>query len=271
MMSLCRPGIILLFFLSILHIPVAGQTGDRQQSDTAVSDTVVVGSEEGRAGVVQNDSVYETSADTSGVSADSLLARTVADSLVGAWKKAPAFSYANDPRYWKRVPEKDDSAPWVMRLLSSKAFQYGFYLILGALLVYAIGRIVSENQLGIFYRRGAKRSVGGDDQPAEEFMEKQDVERGLQRSLDNGDFREAIRYSYLRSLRQLDERGLIRYHGRATNQEYVRQLNGTAQEASFRFLTQAYEKVWYGQFGLSEETFRRLFGYFMEFDKTVQG
>ena len=208
----------------------------------------------------------------SGAPADPLLARAVPDSVVGAWKHDPSYRYATDPRYWQRDRDEDDALPrWLVRLLSSKGFRYGIYIILGAILVYAIGRIVTENQLGIFYRRGAKRSGQQDAQPAEEGLEEQDVDRRLQQSLDNGDYRQAVRYSYLRSLRKLDERGLILYHGKTTNQEYLRQLNGTVQEAPFRYLTRAYEKVWYGQFGLSEETFRRLFGYFIEFDKMVQG
>jgi len=272
MISLRRRGIVLLICISVGYLPAAAQTSDRGRGDTAVTDTVVVGSEEGTTAVPQSDSMYDTAADTAGLGGDSLTARTVPDSMVRAWKNDPDFAYANDPRYWQR--EREEESPWqvwLLRFLSSAAFRYGVYIILGALLVYAIGRIVTENNLGGFYRRGKKRPGGKEEQPAEETLTEEDLDRRLQHALDSGDYRSAIRYSYLRSLMRLDERGLIRYHGRATNHEYLRQLAGTAQEAPFRFLTLAYEKVWYGQFGLNEETFRRLSGYFMEFDKTLRG
>jgi hypothetical protein len=274
MMSLRRPGMILFTFLLGLYLPLAAQDGhrDRQRTDTAVSDTVVVGSEQGSESSSRSGSVYETGIDTSGQRGDSIVARTVPDSVVGVWKKAPDFAYANDSRYWKPAPEENHSLRnWSIRLLSSEGFRYFIYIVLGGLLFYAITRIVTENQLGIFYRRGSKRTSGGpaarDDGPADE----EDLDSRLQNSLEKREYRQVIRYSYLRSLHLLDKRGLIRYHGQATNQEYLRELSGTEQEAPFRFLTYAYEKVWYGEFGLSEETFRRLFVYFTEFDKTIQG
>ena len=270
MMSLRRTGTLLLasLLLTCLRVAAQNQRPATDTTDTTVADTVVAAPPEGNA--LKSDSVYDSSADTTASASDSLLARTVPDSVVREWKRAPAFAYANDPRYWKRVPQESGSLPvWLIRFLESNAFRYGVYILLGALLLYAIGRIVTENQLGIFYR-GAKRSGGSQGETADETVE-EDLDLRIRQSIDNRDYRQAVRYSYLRALRRLDERGLIRYHGRATDQEYLRQLGGTVLEAPFRFLTNAYEKVWYGEFGLSEETFRRLIGYFSEFDKTIPG
>jgi hypothetical protein len=267
MTSLRCKGILLLASLFLLCTSADAQA-DRPQPDTAVSDTVVVGAAEGTVYSTGSDSSVPDSAVRAG---DSLLARAVPDSVVQEWKKAPDFAYANDPRYWKRMqPESDSTSSWFSRLSSSTGFRYGVYILLGALLLYAIGRIVNENQLGIFFR-GAKRSGTGDAGNIDEPVEEEDIDRRLQQAIENRDYRQAVRYSYLRTLRRLDARGLIHYHGRATDQEYLRQLSGTAQELPFRFLTNAYEKVWYGEFGLGEETFRRLIGYFSEFDKTIPG
>jgi hypothetical protein len=241
------------------------------QTDRPQSDTTVVVAGEGSSDSVKGNEVNATGADSAAPASDSLLARTVPDSLVQQWKNAPEFAYANDPRYWKQqAPERYTTSSWFGRLLSSTAFRYGIYIILGALLIYAIGRIINENQLGVFYR-GAKRSAGTGTNAIDEPIDEKDIERLLQQAIGNGDYRQAIRYSYLRTLQRLDARGLIRWQGQATDQEYVRQLGGTVQEAPFRILTNAYEKVWYGEFGLGEETFRRLFGYFTEFDKSLPG
>lgn len=265
MMSLRCKGGLLLVSLLITCARIDAQT-DRPQSDTAV---VVAG--EGSADSAKGSEANSTGADTAVLASDSLLTRSVPDSMVQQWKNAPEFAYANDPRYWKQQsPERDRTSPWFGRLLTSTAFRYGIYIILGALLIYAIGRIINENQLGIFYR-GAKRSGSSDPNAIDELMDEEDIDRLLQQSIANGDYRQAIRYSYLRTLRRLDARGLIRWQGPATDQEYVRQLSGTVQEAPFRILTNAYEKVWYGEFGLGEETFRRLIGYFTEFDKSIPG
>ena len=77
----------------------------------------------------------------------------------------------------------------------------------------------------------------------------------------------AVRYLFLKTLRLLNERELIKYHIQATNREYVRQLSGSALGDPFRFLTGAYEKVWYGEFSLSEGQFEKLYPYFTDFYK----
>ena len=69
------------------------------------------------------------------------------------------------------------------------------------------------------------------------------------------------------SLHLLSERNLIQWHADTTNQEYLRQLSGAPQEPAFRFLTNAYEMVWYGDFELSESSFRVLHERFLNFFK----
>lgn len=276
-MSLRRRGMILLVSLPLTCLTVTAQrdsgTHDPQRTDTGAStvteDTVVVGGEQS-SNVVRADSASISGVDTSGQAEDSLIQRTVPDSLVKTWKRNPVFAYANDPRYWTtRPPSSNRFLEWLARLLSSRAFHYFVYILLGGLLLYAIFRIVTENQLSLFYRRGSKRTAAAEGEAGDETVGEEELDRRLQEALDSGDYRQAVRLSYLRLLRRLDERGLIRYNGRATNQEYIRQLSGTLQEAPFRFLTGAYEKVWYGHFGLSEEAFRRLLTYFTDLDKTL--
>ena len=269
MMSLCRTGIFLLVSMLFTGVRVSAQN-ERPVTDTTRSDTVIVAAPEGATDAIKSDTLYNTGVDTASGN-DPLTARTIPDSVVRGWKSERGFAYANDPRYWKPVPERDDSMPgWLVRLLSSQGFRWGIYIILGALLLYAIGRIITENQLGAFYR-GARRSGASGGQAADEAVAEEDIDENLQRSIDHKDYPQAVRYSYLRALRRLDQRGMIHLKARATNQEYLRELSGTAQETPFRFLTSAYEKVCYGHFGLSEDGFRRLIQYFSEFDKTLPG
>lgn len=274
MMPLRRPGMVLLVSLSLTCLTVTAQRDsgapDPERTDTVTGDTVVVGGEEQSADIVPADSASISGADTSRQMEDVLLPRTVPDSAVRAWKRNPVFAYANDPRYWTTEPPPSSPfAEWLVRALTSKAFQYFIYIVLGALLLYAIYRIVTENQLGLFYRRERKRTAVTEDETGDAAVGEEEIDRRLQEALDSGDYRQAVRFSYLRLLRRLDGRGMIHYHGQSTNQEYIRQLGGTIQEAPFRFLTGAYEKVWYGHFGLSEEAFRRLLTYFTDLDKTL--
>jgi hypothetical protein len=240
--------------------------------DTTVADTVVVG---GSASPATEESAIDTStlvgagqeAGSGGQDAVSL--RTVPDSVIAAYKKDRRFAYANDPAYWRRQPEEPNkAAEWLGRLLTSAGFRYFILIALGGLLLFVIIRVMSENNLQVFYRRRTRKKGSGDG-PDEAPVE-EDLDERLQHYLGMGDHRQAVRYLYLRSLHGLNHRGLITQTLQATNHEYLRQLSGTAQERPFSFLTTAYEKVWYGEFALGETQFQRLYQHFVDFDKTVQ-
>ena len=78
-----------------------------------------------------------------------------------------------------------------------------------------------------------------------------------------------MRYLYLKTLRMLETRQLIRWHIQATDEEYARQMDTTPQGESFRRVMGAYERVWYGKFSLSDQQFARLFQYFQDFQISI--
>ena len=202
---------------------------------------------------------------------DTFALRTLPDTLVRRWKRDPALAYANDPSYWHKEPEKPEDHRFLLALLqflSSRGFLYTLYTLLGALLIYAIIRIMNDNNVRLFYRSAKKKTgLSGPDSPADEMGT--DLNQQLQHFIQLGDYRQATRYLYLISLTLLNEKGLIRWHKDATNQEYLLQLKGSSWETSFRYLTGLYDKVWYGEFPLGETQFNRLHQYFEDFYKTV--
>jgi len=84
----------------------------------------------------------------------------------------------------------------------------------GGLLLYAIIRIIAENNMRLFYRSPGKKGAppyGNSNRWVEE-----DLEGQLQHFLQIRDHRQAVRYLYLKSLRLLSDRGLIRLHLEST-------------------------------------------------------
>jgi Domain of unknown function (DUF4129) len=264
MTDIRRPGILLLLSFLLL---AAG--ADARQA----ADTVVVGANATSDPPADSSSMSGASESTGAVLPDSVILRLVPDTMVEAWKSDSRFAYANDPAYWRRQKRQTEKpSPFLLRLdrvLHSAGFRYFIYILLGGLLVFAILRIMFENNLGLFYRNRAKKRAGDDGGRGEGSAGEEDLDERLRYYLVHNDHRQAVRYLYLRSLRALSGRRLIQGGARTTNREYLRQLAGTPQEARFRFLTGAYEKVWYGDFDLGDEAFRRLHQYFEDFDKTV--
>jgi hypothetical protein len=271
MTAIRRRGIVLLSSLLLLGATASARQAPTSKVDTTTADTVVVGaSAPADAPVDSTSSLSGAGESTKAVVPDPVVLRMVPDTTVGAWKRDRHFAYANDPAYWRRQREEPSpSLLWLGRLLSSAGFRYFVYFVLGGLLVFAILRIMSENNLGLFYRSRAKKRSGVGNAGDEAGTAEEDLDERLRYHLGRNDHRQAVRYLYLRSLRGLGGRGLIKGGGRSTNREYLRQLEGTPQETAFRFLTGAYEKVWYGDFRLGDDAFRRLQQYFEDFDKTV--
>ncbi|MBS1662645.1 MAG: hypothetical protein JST68_16500, partial [Bacteroidetes bacterium] len=85
------------------------------------------------------------------------IVRQLPDTMVQRWMKDPAMDYANDPDYWRRKAEEEEQHKpgrfWlgVARLLASAGFRYFMYTLLGGLLIYAIIRIMMENNVQLFY------------------------------------------------------------------------------------------------------------------------
>ena len=145
--------------------------------------------------------------------------------------------------------------------------EYLLLFICGGLLVFAIVKIVTQNNLQFFYRAAKRQPAASGEDP---IAQEDDLEGRLQHYLQTRDYRQAVRYLFLKSLRLLDDRGLIRYHQEATNHEYWRQLSQTPQAKPFRNLTLIYEKVWYGEFPLGSPLFEQVHQFFEDFYKTVR-
>src|SRR5262249_49495165 len=158
---------------------------------------------------------------------------------------------ANDPAYWS-VPEAERPRRpnpfwiWLGKVVTSTGFRWTIYLLLAGILLFAIYRIIAENNLTGFYRSPA----GPGPKEAGEDPIDEDLDGKLRQAIQEKDYRAAVRYLYLGTLRLLREKEWIQYHIESTNQEYVRQLSNLPQGSPFRWLTGAYEKVWYGEFPL---------------------
>ena len=248
-----RAGILCLV-ACLSMVSVTAQVGDTVRIDQDTSTVAASGDKEG-AGIIPQDTAAP-------------VFRSIPDSVATRWRKDPDFAYANDPAYWQQE-HQDESPGLLWRLLGSKVFRYFFWLLLGGLLLYAIIRIIAENNMRLFYRSPSKKRGGAVQEEQTDGVE-EDLDGQLQHFLQVRDHRQAVRYLYLKSLRLLSDRGLIRLHRESTNRQYLAQLGSNPHRGPFADLTIAYEKVWYGEFPLSDGQFGRLHQYFEDFYKTVR-
>lgn len=203
--------------------------------------------------------------------------RAVPDSTVERLKHDERFAYANDPEYWSKAKKQEEAKQQdserskgfgssVDKMLASDTASTIFYIVLGVICVLIIYRIVVVNNL---YSGSRRRKEDAEELPESE-IDDNNLDQRVQAAILANDYRLAVRYMYLKTLRALNDKGWIRYHAKATNNEYITQVHHYGVGNEFRFLTHVYEYVWYGEFALSVQQFERVQQDFNRFFNTAK-
>ncbi|MDX2044942.1 MAG: DUF4129 domain-containing protein [Acidobacteriota bacterium] len=107
------------------------------------------------------------------------------------------------------------------------------------------------------------REVLGEELP--EDMTAADLLKNARQLAGNGDFRSAIRRSYIALLCELEQRGKVRLHRAKTNRDYLDELKPEASlYTTFSVMTGAFEHVWYGQEQATETEFNEFLTLYQE-------
>src|SRR5690606_34332881 len=132
------------------------------------------------------------------------------------------FLYANDPSYWMKKKEED---PAFLRLIASlagsNAFKWILYGLLILLVVFVLYQVLVVNNF-LVAPAARKKKRKPDETMTGEVPD--DIDHKLAAAIEAREYRLAVRYMYLKTLRSLNDRGLIKMHSRATNHDYLRQM-----------------------------------------------
>ena len=153
-------------------------------------------------------------------------------------KKKEAESSTKNPSIFDRV--------WFKTLF--------WIIVIGGFLALLVWFLATSNVS--LFRRKMKTTEG--ESVAE--METENIfeikfEKEIQKAIDAGNFRLAVRLMYLRTLKDLSLRNLINYTHEKTNTDYLFQLAGSPYYNNFFRLTRSFDYTWYGHFPLSQESF----------------
>ena len=183
---------------------------------------------------------------------DTTVFRATPDSTIARLQQLKEFAYANDPEYWEK--EKNPKRPGWGLIFLSAAFQYLLFGVFIIALLYILFKILADNKIILFKRKKTQVGVGG----SEEVLEENDLSSLIGIAEQQGLFRLAARYRYMQLLENMNARQLIRMHSELTNWDYIRQMGTHPLTSKFRYLTLAYEYVWYGEFELGNEQYEQI-------------
>ena len=183
--------------------------------------------------------------------------RTVSEDAFDKYKNNHDFNYEEGPK------EADD---WITKvrnwireqliiLSSSKTYSTLLDILYYGLMVIAILLIIrgliKADRRGLLFGKVNSNEINVIAK--EEDISKIDFDELIANALDNNQFKLAIRYFYLKSLKMLSERGLIELRNNKTNYQYLNEIKNIQIAEAFKVTTNRFEWIWYGDFPIDED------------------
>jgi hypothetical protein len=142
---------------------------------------------------------------------------------------------------------------------------YLVYLIVGIVLIVVIYLLFFKNTI----RKNKKIEIKIEEELAIEkpFNE---LESLLSKSIQEGNYREAVRIYFIFIIKTLREKGWINWEKKKTNTAYLFELREKKQFSSFSQITLIFEIVWYGNREIDINQFNQIKPQFEELLKSIQ-
>lgn len=165
---------------------------------------------------------------------------------------------------WQKIfgEEFDPNSFW------AKFFDVLPYIIIAfafVLLVWFISRSNPGNQIMRQYKNS--RVILSKE---EELLMRRNLEKLADEAIDHKNYRLAVRYLYLNSIKRLDLKNIIHYANDKTNYEYVKEIQFSEISKIFKTLTLVYEQIWYGQMIFDDTYFQKFKQEYDKFHQTLE-
>ncbi|MGG9962403.1 DUF4129 domain-containing protein [Ferruginibacter sp. SUN106] len=204
----------------------------------------------------------------------------VAADSVKAWKELKEFAYVknmdsllaaakrNKPQKQETTEQpRDTSGNWLERLFSSKGLQFFFWALAILFVLFILYKLFLTE--GVFRKKSTSVKPNTPEAEEEIISNESDLAIMIRQAVQSGNYRLAIRYQYLQTLFKLSAKNLIEMAADKTNNQYVREITNANYQNDFAALTLNYEYVWYGEFAIDENVYRRLEAGFSQFNNKL--
>jgi Domain of unknown function (DUF4129) len=191
------------------------------------------------------------------------------------WKKLKEYAYITyldsllKQRKQEEVKQQKPREPGKLNDFLGSGFFSG---LLWVLAIGFVGFLVYRLFLAdaVFRRSPKAISSESTETVEEEFTSESDFDAFIRTALQHGNFRQAVRYQYLRTLHALADKGLVELAPDKTNYQYVSELRNHDLQQPFSALTLNYEYVWYGEFNIDREIYQKIEPGFTGFNQKLQ-
>lgn len=142
------------------------------------------------------------------------------------------------------------------------------YVLAAAAIIFLVFFITRGERVSLFSR--GPKGLALDIEGADEDINQMDFEKLVNDAIAKGEYRVAVRYLYLRLLKDLSDNNLIQWKSDKTNRDYVNELRSSVYGTRFREVTLLFDYAWYGDVSINEGRFGQIRTSFYEFYKQLQ-
>ena len=120
------------------------------------------------------------------------------------------------------------------------------------------------------FKRRSKSAKNAEAEVEEEIITNEsDFDALITQAMQSGNYRQAVRYHYLRTLHLLAGKNLLELAPDKTNFQYVSELSNRSYQQAFASLTLNYEYVWYGEFEIDKNIYEKIENNFTGFNQKL--
>lgn len=141
---------------------------------------------------------------------------------------------------------------------------YLFLAIAAVILILSLHRATFTTLL---YSEGQKSRLEFEE--TEENIHAIDFDQEIEAAQEQGHYRKAIRLLYLKTLKQLTDFNMIEWRANKTNSDYIAELQQSSLQQDFRYITNIFERAWYGHFTMDGSAFAKVKQSFSSFEQQI--
>lgn len=187
------------------------------------------------------------------------------DDSMPHWKNEKDFAYAkyldsllkDKKDKMKTKTNSGASGPGLIsRFLSSTFMRVFLWTLAACFILFILYRLFLAE--GAFKRDSKTTKIDKPEVEEEIISGESDFEALINHALQSSNYRQAVRYQYLKTLHKLADKKYIELARDKTNYQYVHEINNPEYQNEFAALTLNYEYVWYGEFAVEKNIYQKI-------------
>lgn len=144
-----------------------------------------------------------------------------------------------------------------------------FVVLLVGVILLVLNQVMAGNISSALTGKSASESIRFSKNPSSRTNK--NLAQLINNAVTSGNYREAVRLQYQKTLKELSEAGLIEWATNKTNHDYLYELEKHPASDAFRRLTRIYEYTEYGDFGIGEDGYRNVMSLSRNVNRQIRG